>query len=111
MSHIAILIRIKINYKLLPSFFFDPPLLYVTAVISTIVFWALVISLIGLVYVLVIDKRFWIVVSFFAGLAALFAMIASIVRFHILGALGFFVLVVICWGILYVLYNLYQHGH
>lgn len=36
----------------------------------------------------------------FAGLASLFAMIASIINFQILGALGFFVLMGIFWGIL-----------
>ncbi|MBI4651652.1 hypothetical protein HY745_10285 [Candidatus Desantisbacteria bacterium] len=49
---------------------------------------------------LIIQRWFWIIVLFFGGLASLFAMIASIIHFQILGALCFFVLMAICWGIL-----------
>lgn len=45
-------------------------------------------------------RWFWALVVFFAGLAALFAMLASIFHFQILGAMGFFVLLVICGAIL-----------
>lgn len=58
----------------------------------------IVLGLIALV--LIAQRWFWVLVFFFAGLASLFAMIASIIHFQILGALGFFVLMGICWGIL-----------
>ncbi len=49
--------------------------------------------------VLITQRWFWLLVFGFAGLASLFAMLASIIHFQILGALGFFVLMFICWGI------------
>lgn len=57
----------------------------------------IVLGLIALV--LITQRWFWILVFFFAGLASLFAMIASIIHFQILAALGFFVLMGICYGI------------
>jgi len=48
---------------------------------------------------LMTQRWFWVLVCFFAGLASLFAMIASIIHFQILGAIGFFVLMSICFGI------------
>lgn len=50
---------------------------------------------------LITQRWFWVLVFFFAGLASLFAMIASIIHFQILGALGFFVLMAFCFGILW----------
>lgn len=52
-----------------------------------------------IVLVLITQRWFWLLVFFFAGLAALFSMIASIFHFQILGALGFFVLTAICFVI------------
>ena len=49
---------------------------------------------------LMTQRWFWCVALFFASMASLFAMIASIIHFQILGALGFFVLTAICAGIL-----------
>ena len=55
----------------------------------------------GLIALFLITQRwFWVLVFFFSGLASLFAMIASIIHFQILAAIGFFVLMGICWGIL-----------
>ena len=40
----------------------------------------------------------WVLVFFIAGLAFCFAMLASIIHFQILGAVGFFFLMAVCWG-------------
>jgi hypothetical protein len=37
-------------------------------------------------------------VFFIAGLASCFAMLASIIHIQILGAVGFFFLMAVCWG-------------
>lgn len=58
------------------------------------------IALLFLALLLITQRWFWTLVFFFAGLASLFAMIASVIHFQILGALGFFVLMVICFGLL-----------
>ncbi len=61
--------------------------------------WVLIV--LALIALFLITQRwFWLLVFFFAGLASLFAMIASIFHFQILGAIGFFVLMTICWVIL-----------
>ena len=61
--------------------------------------WVLIV--LALIALFLITQRwFWLLVFFFAGLASLFAMIASIIHFQILGAIGFFVLMSICWVIL-----------
>ncbi|GBE06008.1 hypothetical protein BMS3Abin10_01650 [bacterium BMS3Abin10] len=44
-------------------------------------------------------RWFWKVAFFFGALASLFSMLASIIHFQILGALGFFVLMIVCWFI------------
>jgi hypothetical protein len=50
--------------------------------------------------VLLITQRwFWVLGFFTAALASGFAMLASIVHFQILWAVGFFFLMIICWGI------------
>jgi hypothetical protein len=61
--------------------------------------WLLVILLLVFVF-LATQRWFWILALFLAGLAALFAMIASIIHFQILWAIGFFILMTLCWGIL-----------
>lgn len=48
-----------------------------------------------LFFYLIFQRWFWALVFFFCGLGSLFAMIASIIHFQILGALGFFVTMVI----------------
>ena len=58
----------------------------------------LIIGILALV--LITQRWFWLLVFGFGGLASLFAMIASIFHFQILGAIGFFVLTCICGGIL-----------
>ena len=40
----------------------------------------------------------WVFVFFIAGLASCFAMLASIIHFQILVAVGFFFLMAVCWG-------------
>jgi hypothetical protein len=47
---------------------------------------------------LMTQRRFWVLVFFTAGLASCFAMMASIIHFQILGALGSFFLMAVCWG-------------
>ena len=54
----------------------------------------------GLVCLALITQRwFWVLLFGISGLAACFALLASIIHFQILGALGFFFLMLICWGI------------
>lgn len=48
---------------------------------------------------LLAQSWFWIVALFLAGLASCFAMLASIIHFEIIGAIGFFLLMAIFWGI------------
>jgi hypothetical protein len=48
---------------------------------------------------LVFQPWFWFSASFLAGLAALFAMLASIIHFEIFGAVGFFLLMALFWGV------------
>jgi len=56
--------------------------------------------IIGILALLLLTQRwFWLLAFWFGGLISLFAMIASIIHFQILSALGFFVLMTICWGI------------
>jgi hypothetical protein len=43
-------------------------------------------------------QRFWVLVFFLVGLASRFAMLASIIHFQILGAVGFSFLMAVCWG-------------
>ncbi len=60
----------------------------------------LILVVLGIIALfLITQKWFWLLVFGIGGLASLFAMIASIIHFQILGALGFFVLMLICWGI------------
>lgn len=48
---------------------------------------------------LITRRWFWWLLFFTAGLAACFAMIASIIHFQILAAVGLFFVMMICWGI------------
>jgi hypothetical protein len=50
-----------------------------------------------LVVVLVTQRWFWLLAFGVGGLAAAFSTLASIFHFQILGALGFFLLTIICW--------------
>jgi hypothetical protein len=50
-----------------------------------------------LVVVLVTQRWFWLLAFGIGGLAAAFSTLASIFHFQILGALGFFLLTIICW--------------
>jgi hypothetical protein len=59
--------------------------------------WLIIAGLICLV--LMVQRWFWLLVFGIGGLAACFALLASIIHFQILGALGFFFLMVICWGV------------
>lgn len=62
--------------------------------------WIVILILVSVALLLVTKRWFWGLIFIFAGLASLFAMIASIVHFQILGAMGFFVLMVVCIAIL-----------
>jgi hypothetical protein len=46
---------------------------------------------------LITQRWFWLLAFFTAGLASCFAMLASIIYFQILGAVGFFFLMAVCW--------------
>jgi len=59
----------------------------------------LIFGFVVLAIVLIIQRWFWILVFGIGGLAAAFSTLASIFHFQILGALGFFFLAIICWGI------------
>ena len=50
-----------------------------------------------LLVVLVTQRWFWLLAFGIGGLAAAFSTLASIFHFQILGALGFFLLTIICW--------------
>jgi hypothetical protein len=52
-----------------------------------------------LAILLITQRWFWLLVFGIGGLAAAFSTLASIFHFQILGALGYFFLTVICWGI------------
>jgi hypothetical protein len=47
---------------------------------------------------LMTHRWFWVLVFFSDGLASCFAMLASTIHFQILGAVGFFFLMAVCWG-------------
>ena len=65
----------------------------------------LFLIIVGAFSIYLITRRwFWLVVFFFGGLAAAFAMLASIIHFQILGALGFFVLMWLC-GVIWFAIN------
>jgi len=52
-----------------------------------------------LILLLMLQRWFWVLVFGLGGLASCFSMLASIIHFQILGAIGFFILMVILWGI------------
>ena len=58
----------------------------------------------GLLLLFLMTQRpFWIVALFFTGLAAAFTMLAYIVEFQILFAMGLFVIAAFCWRVLWVI--------
>ncbi len=60
--------------------------------------WLLIIA--GLILLFLLTRHwFWLLTFGLGGLAACFAMIASIIHFQILAARGFFILMFILWGI------------
>ena len=58
---------------------------------------------IALIVLLLMQRWFWVLAFLFAALLSCFAMLASIIHFQILGALGFFVLMIIFWFIMQVI--------
>jgi hypothetical protein len=48
---------------------------------------------------LMTQRWLWVLVFFVAGLASCFAMLASIIHLQILGAVSFFFLMAVCWGV------------
>ena len=59
-----------------------------------------ILLIIGLVVLGLFTQRwFWLLVFGIGGLAALFATLASIIHFQILGALGFCFLTLVCFVI------------
>ena len=63
----------------------------------------LVLLSIALVVLLLMQRWFWVLAFLFAALVSCFAMLASIVDFQILGALGFFFLMIVFWFIMQVI--------
>jgi hypothetical protein len=56
----------------------------------------IVITLIVAAY-LAFQRWFWILAGWLGGIASVFAMLASIISFQILGAMGFLILAGICF--------------
>jgi hypothetical protein len=63
----------------------------------------LVLLFIALVVLLLMQRWFWVLALLFATVVSSFAMLASIVDFQILGALGFFFLTIMFWFIVQVI--------
>jgi len=61
------------------------------------IFFIFVICILGLL--LLTQRWVWVLGFGIGGLAAAFSTLASIFHFQILGALGFFLLMIICWFI------------
>ncbi len=60
--------------------------------------WTLII--LGVLALLLLTQRwFWVLAFGFGGLAACFAMVASVIHFQIFAAMGFFILMLILWSI------------
>ena len=60
--------------------------------------WALVV--IGIIALLLMSQRwFWVLAFGLGALASFFAMVASVIHFQILAAMGFFILMAILGGI------------
>jgi hypothetical protein len=49
---------------------------------------------------LITQRRFWVVTFFGGGLASFFGMLASIGDFEMLEALGFFIIMAVCWFVM-----------
>lgn len=61
-----------------------------------------------MVILLIISQRwFWVLVFFVGALASLFAMIASIIHFQILAAVGFFFLMILSYVLMSATANQY----
>jgi len=73
----------------------------ITPVEQTSDFTLNIILIFGVILIVFLTTRkwFWVIAFGFGGLASLFSMIASIIHFQILAALGFFILMVIFLGI------------
>ena len=59
--------------------------------------WLIIMALASLA--LATQHWFWLLLFGISGLAACFALLASIIHFQILGAIGFFFLMLVCWGV------------
>ena len=62
-----------------------------------------VLLFVALVVLLLMQRWFWVLALLFATLVSCFAMLASIIHFQILGALVFFVLMIIFWFMMQVI--------
>lgn len=66
----------------------------------------LIIGVIGFIALwLIMQKWFWIIALFIATIASIFSIIASIIHFQILGALGFTLVAAITASILSALFD------
>ena len=60
----------------------------------------IIIVFVGIGVLWLMTKRwFWIALFFLGAVASLFAIVASLIRFEILSAIGFSFLMLICWVI------------
>lgn len=59
-----------------------------------------IVVIIGVIGLYLLTRRWvWVLAFWAGGILSLFTMIASIIHFQILGAFGFFILMVICFAI------------
>jgi hypothetical protein len=61
--------------------------------------WLLLIVAAAFAIYLMTRLWFWLWLFFLGALASAFATLASIIHFQILGAVGFFILMSVCWGV------------
>lgn len=60
-------------------------------------FWAITLIVVVAIVIFLNHFRLWWLIFAIAGLASTFALIASVIHFQILGALGFTFLAGVCW--------------
>ena len=62
--------------------------------------WNVVLVFLGIGFIFLLFQRwFWWLVFSIGGLASCFTMIACIIHFQILGAIGFYILMNVLWAI------------
>lgn len=65
--------------------------------------WIILIPIIIFIIWLFTKSWFWLAVTWIGGISALFAMLASIIHFQILSAVGFFLLMQVIFGLNHII--------